>query len=158
MRNSAFPLYSSGIQQAKEIWGKIILQGQKVYWNRLVWYPMHLPKHSLITWMAILNMLPTCDRLQHMGFVTAGLCVNCRAFNKNRDHLFSQCPLAIELWKSVILLNVKEAKVIFLVIVELLNTLPVSVQIVFSCSQSFSLSGISLALCLSGDRDLLSNG
>ncbi|XP_039069137.1 uncharacterized protein LOC120215551 [Hibiscus syriacus] len=105
MRNSAFPLFSSGFHQVKEIWGKIRLQGQKVYWHRLVWYPMHLPKHSLISWMAILNRLPTCDRLQRMGLVTAGLCVNCRVFNKSRDHLFSQCPLSIELWKYVIGLN-----------------------------------------------------
>ncbi|XP_039007432.1 uncharacterized protein LOC120135180 [Hibiscus syriacus] len=98
-------LAGNGSLWAKEIWGKIRLQGQKVYWHRLVWYPMHLPKHSLITWMDILNKLPTCDRLQRMGLVTAGLCVNCRASNESRDHLFSQSPLAIELWKSVLQLN-----------------------------------------------------
>ncbi|XP_039055390.1 uncharacterized protein LOC120198064 [Hibiscus syriacus] len=92
-------------EMTKEIWDKIRTQGHKVHWHRLIWYPMHLPKHSLIAWMTILNRLPTSDRLQRMGISTDGICINCRIYQETRDHLFSQYSLVVELWKSILNLN-----------------------------------------------------
>ncbi|XP_039031720.1 uncharacterized protein LOC120166540 [Hibiscus syriacus] len=55
--------------------------------------------------MALLNRLPTRDRFQIMGITTNGTCVNCRNSNETRDHLFSLCPLAVDLWRAILHLN-----------------------------------------------------
>ncbi|KAA3476876.1 LINE-1 retrotransposable element ORF2 protein [Gossypium australe] len=54
------------------------LRGSKkateVPWHILLWFPLHVPKHSFISWMAILNKLPTRDRL----FFHESLAINSR--------------------------------------------------------------------------------
>ncbi|XP_039025894.1 uncharacterized protein LOC120159364 [Hibiscus syriacus] len=91
--------------RTKEICENIQMQAQKVIWQHLIWYPLYIPKHSLIAWMTILNRLPTRDRLQKMGISTDGLCINCSAHQETRDHLFSNCFLAAGIWKSIIIMN-----------------------------------------------------
>ncbi|XP_039017456.1 uncharacterized protein LOC120148388 [Hibiscus syriacus] len=55
--------------------------------------------------MAILNKLPTRDRLERMGICTDGLCINCSTHQETRDHIFSNCLLAIGIWKSILNMN-----------------------------------------------------
>ncbi|XP_038994315.1 uncharacterized protein LOC120118315 [Hibiscus syriacus] len=55
--------------------------------------------------MALLDRLPTKDRLKHFGFDIDDKCVLCNDSMETRDHLFIQCPLAISLWDAVIILN-----------------------------------------------------
>ncbi|XP_039009143.1 uncharacterized protein LOC120137444 [Hibiscus syriacus] len=43
----------------KDIWQEIRVKEIKVPWHSLIWFPQHIPKHSLIAWMAILDRLPT---------------------------------------------------------------------------------------------------
>ncbi|XP_039033884.1 uncharacterized protein LOC120169873 [Hibiscus syriacus] len=105
LRPIAYPIVTSAPQSIREVWDKIRSQGMKVCWHRLIWYPMHIPKHNLISWMALLNRLPTRDRLQRMGLCYDALCVNCCQDQESRDHLFSQCSFAVGLWKSVLQLN-----------------------------------------------------
>ncbi|XP_039014889.1 uncharacterized protein LOC120144737 [Hibiscus syriacus] len=105
LRSIAFPIVSGAHQPIKEVWDKIRIQRMKVCWHKLIWYPLHIPKHSFISWMALLNRLPTRDRLQKLGLCTDSTCVNCCQDQESRDHLFSHCPFVIGLWKAVLRLN-----------------------------------------------------
>ncbi|XP_039022800.1 uncharacterized protein LOC120155318 [Hibiscus syriacus] len=89
----------------KEVWDEIRPKGQKVPWHKLIWFPMHIPKHCLIVWMALQDRLQTRDRLQRMGISTDTACVNCNLSHETRNHLFSECSLAVFLWNSVLTLN-----------------------------------------------------
>ncbi|XP_039019830.1 uncharacterized protein LOC120151446 [Hibiscus syriacus] len=104
-RAEALPILSVGSPQVKEIWDLIRSKGQNISWHKIIWFPLHIPKFSLIAWMALLNKLPTRDRLPRMGISTDGICVNCSNSNETRDHLFSHCSLATDLWNSILNLN-----------------------------------------------------
>ncbi|XP_039033520.1 uncharacterized protein LOC120169447 [Hibiscus syriacus] len=105
LRAEAFPIFSAGSPQVKEIWDLIRSKGQIFTWHKLIWFPMNIPKISLIAWMALLNKLPTRDRLLKMGISTDSICVNCSNSYESRDYLFSQCTMAVELWNSILTLN-----------------------------------------------------
>ncbi|XP_039038037.1 uncharacterized protein LOC120175480 [Hibiscus syriacus] len=67
VREEVRPLFSGiadwGKVNAHWLWQEIRGMTVKVEWHKVVWFPMHILKHSLIAWMAILNILPTADRL-----------------------------------------------------------------------------------------------
>ena len=50
--------------RAAEVWSVIRPKKSKVSWHKLVWSTFNIPKHAFITWLAILNKLPTKDRLK----------------------------------------------------------------------------------------------
>ncbi|XP_038998773.1 uncharacterized protein LOC120124090 [Hibiscus syriacus] len=52
--------------------------------------------------MAILDRLPTRDRLQRMGIITTGDCVLCNDALETRSHLFFECPTASNLWEIIL--------------------------------------------------------
>ena len=45
------------------VWEEIRPKKRKKEWQKLVWTSLVVPKHAVIAWMAILNRLPTKDRL-----------------------------------------------------------------------------------------------
>ncbi|XP_039069262.1 uncharacterized protein LOC120215754 [Hibiscus syriacus] len=96
---------SSSSLRLRDIWDSIRIKREKVPWQNLIWFPMHIPKFSLIAWMSLLNRLPTRDRLLKMGISTEWTCVNCRIDQEIRNHIFCQCTLAVQLWSSVLSLN-----------------------------------------------------
>ncbi|XP_039042390.1 uncharacterized protein LOC120181295 [Hibiscus syriacus] len=51
----------------RRIWEELRIQGPKVSWHNLVWFPGRIPEQSTILWMIILDMLPTRTRLLRMG-------------------------------------------------------------------------------------------
>ncbi|XP_039032023.1 uncharacterized protein LOC120166937 [Hibiscus syriacus] len=105
MRLEAYPVLSSGAQQIREIWNLIRTKGTKVTWHKLIWFPLHIPKHSMIAWMTLLDRLPTKDRLKHMGLNIDDKCVFCKHSLETRDHVFLHCPTGISLWEVVLNLN-----------------------------------------------------
>ncbi|XP_016699868.1 uncharacterized protein [Gossypium hirsutum] len=64
-----------------KLWEDIRVKGRKVSWHRLLWFPLHIPKHSIIAWMAILNRLPTRDSLVSMGLTVDAGCLLCSRFS-----------------------------------------------------------------------------
>ncbi|XP_039052012.1 uncharacterized protein LOC120193638 [Hibiscus syriacus] len=98
-------LSSSGYLRLNDIWKSICIKREKVPWQNLIWFPMHIPKFSLIAWMSLLNRLPTRDRLLKIGISTDGTYVNCSNDQETRNHLFCQCSLVVRLWSSVLMLN-----------------------------------------------------
>ncbi|XP_039042882.1 uncharacterized protein LOC120181927 [Hibiscus syriacus] len=108
MRNEAASLFCSNSNwdqiKASWIWDRIRIRGEKVCWHCLVWFPGLVPKFSLITWMAILDRLPTNDRLARFGIATDGVCGLCSSGLETRNHIFSECTFANETWCAILLL------------------------------------------------------
>ena len=77
---------------------------EKVGWNRLIWAAFVVPKHAIIVWMAILNRLPTKDRIKSWLLEVDGMCVPCRSAEETRDHLFYGCTFSQQIWKEMLLL------------------------------------------------------
>ncbi|XP_039051357.1 uncharacterized protein LOC120192683 [Hibiscus syriacus] len=78
------------------IWENIRDRREKVSWHRLVWFPAHIPKFSLISCMVILDRLPTKDRLARFGMSTDNVCEVWGIRMKSRNHLLSDCAYARE--------------------------------------------------------------
>ncbi|XP_039023289.1 uncharacterized protein LOC120155894 [Hibiscus syriacus] len=77
--------------------------GPKVPWHHLIWFSGCIPKFSIMTLMAMLNILPTRVRLVHMGLsIETDKCLMCGTMTKTREHLFIECSFAKELWGSVL--------------------------------------------------------
>ena len=73
------------------VWRVIRPKLEKVRWHRLTWNIFVVPKHAVIAWMAILNRLPTKDRLKSWELEIEGTCVLCKYEEECRDHLFFGC-------------------------------------------------------------------
>ncbi|OMO64389.1 hypothetical protein CCACVL1_21795 [Corchorus capsularis] len=66
--------------------------------SRVVSYNIH--KHSIITWMAILDRLPTRDRLSSWNLQLD--CVLCGQHSDCRDHIFFACDYSKKLWERIL--------------------------------------------------------
>ncbi|KAL4334606.1 hypothetical protein GQ457_07G003200 [Hibiscus cannabinus] len=67
-----------------------------------MWFPLHIPKHSLVSWMVVLDRLPTADRLCRFGIMVDSVCKLCRAENESRNHLFFGCSFSQGIWLMVL--------------------------------------------------------
>ncbi|KAL4385159.1 hypothetical protein GQ457_15G001640 [Hibiscus cannabinus] len=74
-----------------DIWDAIRFRKERVLWHKLIWHAFHIPKHSIVVWMAILNRLPTRDRLSSFGMQVEIGCVLCGRKQETRDHIFFDC-------------------------------------------------------------------
>ena len=52
-----------------QVWKDIRIRNAKVNWSILIWTPFVMSKHPMIAWMAIINRLPTKDRLKSWGWM-----------------------------------------------------------------------------------------
>ena len=87
---------------ATAVWQEIRLKNEKKDWHRVLWASPSIPKHVLITWMTILNRLPTMDRLEAWGMEVVALCRLCHTGRESRDHLFFCCSYSMSIWKEVL--------------------------------------------------------
>ncbi|XP_038991981.1 uncharacterized protein LOC120115320 [Hibiscus syriacus] len=101
----AFSVLSAGAMKVGELWEEIRVKGVKVLWQNLIWFPLHIPKHSVIAWMVFLDRLPTKDRLQCMGLEIGVKCANCNDALETMDHLLLECTLASAIWETVLNLS-----------------------------------------------------
>ena len=61
--------------------------------------PGNIPRHSFITWLAILNKLSTHDRI--MLYTRGPLaCVLCHTAMETHDHLFFKCSYSSFIWQG----------------------------------------------------------
>ncbi|XP_039002198.1 uncharacterized protein LOC120128599 [Hibiscus syriacus] len=101
-RNLFIPCTNWSLIKGKWLWDQIRVRAAKVTWHRIIWFPAHIPKFSLIAWMATLDRLPTRDRLIRFGLVLDHGCVLCGSGIESRDHLFADCFFAQEVWDAVL--------------------------------------------------------
>ena len=82
-------------------WKHIRVPGPKVPWHRLIWVPGNTPRHSFITWLAILNKLSTHDRI--MLYTPGPLaCVLCHSAMESHNHLFFECSFSLFIWQGIL--------------------------------------------------------
>ncbi|CAH8278322.1 unnamed protein product [Arabidopsis lyrata] len=62
---------------SKETWEQIRARSALVPWAEVVWFKEHVPRFSLITWLAMLSRLPIRDRLSRWGLNIPTSCVLC---------------------------------------------------------------------------------
>ncbi|XP_039012188.1 uncharacterized protein LOC120141353 [Hibiscus syriacus] len=78
------------------------LFGSVVDWNivksKWVWEKLRDKREK----MAILNRLPTKDRLINMGMDLNGLCDLCNTELEDRDHLFNGCAFVSGIWRKIL--------------------------------------------------------
>ncbi|KAJ9557021.1 hypothetical protein OSB04_011635 [Centaurea solstitialis] len=73
-----------------------------VPWSKVVWVKGYIPKHALCVWMAILNRLPTQDRLISWKHIPPdSKCFFCNACVETHEHLFCNCVVLADLWRMV---------------------------------------------------------
>ena len=83
------------------VWSVIRPRKEKIVWHKLVWYHLTVPKHVFISWMAILDRLPTMDRLKAWGMEMDGVCALCKQDMETRNHLFFTCTYSKVIWQKV---------------------------------------------------------
>ena len=94
--------YPGSKYSAATVWKEIRQKQDKVSWARFLWSTMAIPKHTFISWMAILNRLPTMDRLNSWGMNVRGTCCHCQVEEETRDHLFFGCTYARDIWQKIL--------------------------------------------------------
>ncbi|XP_039004056.1 uncharacterized protein LOC120131001 [Hibiscus syriacus] len=102
LRTQALPIISAGITKTSVIWDELRENREKVTWKKLLWFPLHIPKHSMISWMIILDRLPTRDRLFRMGISN---CILRNNEPESKNHLFFNCVYASSIWNSIMILT-----------------------------------------------------
>ncbi|MBA0653733.1 hypothetical protein Goklo_020874 [Gossypium klotzschianum] len=59
---------------ASKIWDEVREKMCRVLWHELLWLPLHIPKHAVVTWMVILGRIGTKDKLVQLGIINDGQC------------------------------------------------------------------------------------
>ncbi|XP_074278059.1 uncharacterized protein LOC141601664 [Silene latifolia] len=72
-------------------------------WTRPLMDPVVMPRHAVITRMAVQNGLPTVDNLIRRGMVMVNGCVLCLADMESIRHLFFACPYSHDVMQRVLL-------------------------------------------------------
>ncbi|GKV49366.1 hypothetical protein SLEP1_g56121 [Rubroshorea leprosula] len=93
---SASRTYTAG-----RTWHWIRSKQSKVPWHRLVWFSRQIPKHSFISWLAILDRLTTKARQKKWSPNIDDTCVLCNNGSETVEHLFFKCSYAKCVWKSL---------------------------------------------------------
>ena len=65
----------------------------------ILWSLNIMPKWKLFLWKLWHNGLTTTSNLHHRGITMSGECPICLYESEDTQHLFQQCPLAIEAWE-----------------------------------------------------------
>lgn len=84
----------SGVYSSADTWAAIRTKHNVVDWWHLVWFPLSIPRHRFILWLAIKNRLSTGDRLVAWGYNGVSSCSFCRSCIEPRDHMFFQCTFS----------------------------------------------------------------
>ncbi|XP_039026924.1 uncharacterized protein LOC120160623 [Hibiscus syriacus] len=105
LRSTALPILNAGTKTTRDVWEAVREKRNKVNWHKIIWFPSHIPKFSMIAWMDILDRFPTRERLSRMCIVNDCRCVLYNETNETRDHLFSECSFAKSLWSSILNLS-----------------------------------------------------
>ncbi|XP_021731005.1 uncharacterized protein LOC110697912 [Chenopodium quinoa] len=70
------------------------LQGSmtEVGWHKWIWNSYNVPKHTFISWLAVLNRLRNRSILAYIGVCDDPICLLCGQEEETRDHLFFKFP------------------------------------------------------------------
>ncbi|KAI5639961.1 hypothetical protein M9H77_00287 [Catharanthus roseus] len=74
-------------------------KGRTWVWHKVVWIRALPPKFSFIFWIAILNRLPTKDKLPFLEVDQQ--CALCKRQLETANHLFFECSFAAQVWMDI---------------------------------------------------------
>lgn len=74
-------------------------KGHSKIWSRIMWNPSFPLKFCFFMWLAVLDRLPTMDRLPFLDLDKT--CKLCGQQEENISHLFFACPFTAGIWKSI---------------------------------------------------------
>lgn len=89
-------LTASGKFNISSLWENLRTQYPAITWCKVIWFSGHIPRCSVISWLAILNRLSTEDRLVSFAMKSSSICSLCLGV-ESRDHLFFDCPMATQI-------------------------------------------------------------
>jgi hypothetical protein len=96
----SWTLTKNGLFSIPSLWDKLRTPFHQVNWSHIIWFPAHIPRCSLISWLALQNRLATGDRLVTFGILHASVCSFC-SDAETHDHLFFNCPFTKQVWDTV---------------------------------------------------------
>ncbi|XP_024013050.1 uncharacterized protein LOC112087252 [Eutrema salsugineum] len=85
----------------KQTWEQLREPHPLVPWRRVVWFAHNTPKFAFQVWIAILNRLPTGERMLTWSDHLYTSCVFCLHPIECRDHLFFDCPYTAHIWTAL---------------------------------------------------------
>ena len=82
-------------------WDEWRVHYPRVYWNKLLWFPAHIPRVSVVLWLAFRNRLNTRDKMFRYGISQDPSCGLCQGGIETSDHLFFECPFSYRVWTLI---------------------------------------------------------
>ncbi|XP_062114406.1 uncharacterized protein LOC133825490 [Humulus lupulus] len=73
----------------------------RVFWSKVVWCRLNIPKHSFMMWLAVLKRLKTRDRLLRFQVIDNADCLLCSRNIESVDHLFFECPYSTDCLEKI---------------------------------------------------------
>ncbi|KAK1299493.1 hypothetical protein QJS10_CPB14g00922 [Acorus calamus] len=83
-------------------WNFLRVHKPLVSWKGWAWDPVQTPRHSYTTWLALLDKLPTLQRLQKQGLLHSTQCPLCFRGSDEVHHLFFKCGYSSFIWLSLL--------------------------------------------------------
>jgi len=89
----------SGVYKCSKTWDQLRNRQPEVPWSRVIWFPLAIPRHAFMLWLAFKNSLATKDRMLSWGFNGDSLCRFCFGHQECIEHLFFHCGFSLRIWR-----------------------------------------------------------
>ena len=91
---------SSGRFTIASAWNSIRSRKPVNILHKVLWHPLHIPRHSFMLWLAAQGRLRTSDRLP-VTSIDDQNCKLCTNLPESHDHLFFSCSFSSQVWKLI---------------------------------------------------------
>lgn len=95
----------NGVFTVNSAWKNMTTNQDRVPWHSIVWFPGQIPRHSFVTWLALLGRLNTKDKLIKWGVINSNVCSLCNQKAEDIEHLFFDCCFSAHIWDKVLRSN-----------------------------------------------------
>ena len=85
-----------------ETWRMVRETRTQCDWVKDIWFSQTTPKFSFIAWLAMLDRMPTMDRVSRWNQGVDTICVLCKNAHESRDHLFFECSFTSQVWEHLV--------------------------------------------------------
>lgn len=72
-----------------------------VIWDTVVWNRLSIPKHGLISSLAVQNKLQTTSKLAQFGMSANDTCLICGSHSETHQHLFLKCQFSLRYLRMI---------------------------------------------------------
>ena len=94
--------HDNGKFSATSAWNQIRQRNNKWVPSSWTWDRPGSQRHSLCTWQALLNKLPTIDNMKRRGIYHVNRCSLCLQQEETVDHLYFACDYTKWIWKEIL--------------------------------------------------------